>query len=726
MCKVQAIVLRHLYMLMGFNQNDKLFQFTSQRMRESATFNVFLANLPQVLDQNNLIGTAILHFSIQVLLYAPYPSFNIPTAEAMQNMVYSYSLWYLEQHVRRNWLMALLTILYKYQYTMPPFPDLVQNLIRIVMNSLESQFHVCRRIPTTVVLDVPPRRDLSQPSLGTDPDERDLTPPPSPMFPAETASSSKKLVQDQLAKPCFRKYQDSSIECDETESELVAIPESDFSDSTLHGSSAPGSFDDAIHFDDIVTPMKPDFVKPKAMAQVKTINFASAQIKTANVAMSPLALAEKNDETTEMIRKIHKISVTASGPDKSNNNTIHSTSTTVIETINTTSIQTKCSLSEGVRMMVTSTMLGSEQPKAQAILNPPVNVQKAIVITQSNNNSKPSSSKDAPFASMMMANIASNQFKTISAVAGAENVAEECKNNGNKFNSKSQKSRLQDKPKALVSPNGVATTWLERSPSSPTFRTLGRQQKIIETSITPVSTPVQLLSAEEKRAPYKKGNMRSIEKQQINYGSPESPLSKMDLMTPPADATDTALLSPSSIGHLEIPTPERLLPIGQNEGSLSTLVDRVREALQIPDISHLKQDSTESCKDECNSTSRDSRGNSPRKLIKQVALIESPPNIFTEEVTPLTRKAVQGIKIDKMSNAREETVRTQRQRFRKVGPFAIGSQSISDAKSKYAGAWPPNQSHFPDDSDDDEDDTQRASFASSDYKSVILFLQVLR
>lgn len=40
----------------------------------------------------------------------------------------------------------------------------------------------------------------------------------------------------------------------------------------------------------------------------------------------------------------------------------------------------KCSVQEGVRMMVTSSMLG--QPKAQAILNPPANVQKAIVVTQ--------------------------------------------------------------------------------------------------------------------------------------------------------------------------------------------------------------------------------------------------------------------------------------------------------------------------------------------------------
>lgn len=54
-------------------------------------------------------------------------------------------------------------------------------------------------------------------------------------------SRSKQGIFSQKAgsQPTFRKYQDSSLDADDTESELVAIPESDLSDSTLHGSSAP-------------------------------------------------------------------------------------------------------------------------------------------------------------------------------------------------------------------------------------------------------------------------------------------------------------------------------------------------------------------------------------------------------------------------------------------------------------------------------------------------------
>lgn len=46
-----------------------------------------------------------------------------------------------------------------------------------------------------------------------------------------------------------------------------------------------------------------------------------------------------------------------------------------------------------------------------------------------------------------------------------------------------------------------------------------------------------------------------------------------------------------SVTQLELPTPERLLPIGQHgKESLTCLVDKVREALSVPDISHLRPD----------------------------------------------------------------------------------------------------------------------------------------
>lgn len=80
---------------------------------------------------------------------------------------------------------------------------------------------------------------------------------------------------------------------------------------------------------------------------------------------------------------------------------------TFTESSKTITTQTKCSLQEGVRMMVTPSMFMTRppSPKEKAILNPPVNVQKALSVTQSGSTTK------------MMANIASSQLKTVGAVA---------------------------------------------------------------------------------------------------------------------------------------------------------------------------------------------------------------------------------------------------------------------------------------------------------------------
>lgn len=89
---------------------------------------------------------------------------------------------------------------------------------------------------------------MSQPSLGGtgEQQERDEgTPPVSPSLLCEGTSGTslpkaKQGLFTQKSAPAFtRKYQDSSLDADDTESELVAIPESDLSESTLHNSSAP-------------------------------------------------------------------------------------------------------------------------------------------------------------------------------------------------------------------------------------------------------------------------------------------------------------------------------------------------------------------------------------------------------------------------------------------------------------------------------------------------------
>ncbi|XP_026830601.1 protein unc-79 homolog, partial [Ooceraea biroi] len=169
--KTQGIVLRHLYLLLGYNQTERTFHTSPQRLRLSPVFNVFIANLAQLLDQNHIMGWSITPQVLAILQYCPCPPQATPQqAPTDQHQVPSYSLWYLEPQIRRSWLMSLLVILYKCQYGQQTWCSQLQTLVKIVLNTLDTQYHQCKRIPATVVMGAPPSRsrDVSQPSLGVE------------------------------------------------------------------------------------------------------------------------------------------------------------------------------------------------------------------------------------------------------------------------------------------------------------------------------------------------------------------------------------------------------------------------------------------------------------------------------------------------------------------------------------------------------------------------------
>lgn len=187
---------------------------------------------------------------------------------------------------------------------------------------------------------------------------------------------------------------------------------------------------------------------------------------------------------------------------------------------------------------------------------------------------------------------------------------------------------------------------------------------------------------------------------------------------------------------------------------MESLVDKVREALSITDIGHVKRDrnddksgvnlrrSPEQCPTNFNSEmsltqlpgaqkdcpSQHGRATSPRRLIKQVAL-ESPPTNASDEYssshhqhqhTTTMKTVTHEIKTDQKSSAKEESYLTQRQRLRKTGPFAVDSQQVPDARIKYAGSWPPEDAYLKDDNEnhDDENGGGGNDHYSSDQKQV--------
>lgn len=119
--RIQGIVLRHVYLLLGYSPIDRTFHITPSRMRSSSVFNAFISTLPQTLDQNHLMGWTMLPVALHVLLYSPSPAtVSSANTEPGLSIGYNYSLWRLDQHMRRNWLMAVEVILYKVRDSQSP------------------------------------------------------------------------------------------------------------------------------------------------------------------------------------------------------------------------------------------------------------------------------------------------------------------------------------------------------------------------------------------------------------------------------------------------------------------------------------------------------------------------------------------------------------------------------------------------------------------------------
>ncbi|KAG6446160.1 hypothetical protein O3G_MSEX004317 [Manduca sexta] len=105
--KTQELVLKHLFSLLGYNAAEKYFTMSPYTLRQSSIFNAFMANLPQVLDQNHVMGASILETTLLVLQYCAGAGCSVAGA----------SLAPLAPHARRHWLMALLVVLYKVTHT---------------------------------------------------------------------------------------------------------------------------------------------------------------------------------------------------------------------------------------------------------------------------------------------------------------------------------------------------------------------------------------------------------------------------------------------------------------------------------------------------------------------------------------------------------------------------------------------------------------------------------
>ncbi|XP_076392326.1 UNC-79 domain-containing protein isoform X3 [Megachile rotundata] len=667
--KTQGIVLRHLYLLLGYNQTERTFHTSPQRLRVSPVFNVFIANLPQLLDQNHVMGWVMTPPVLAILQHCPCPPQGMPLSD---HQTPTYSLWYLEPQNRRSWLMALLVILYKCQYGQQPWCSQLQVLIKIVLNTLDTQHHQCKRIPATLVMGAPPSRsrDVSQPSLGVDHElmttmgeiNAESTPMRTPMISVHQRSPGPTHGQMEThweeSTPTCRytnKHSSYSINADDTESELAAIPESPKSDSTLHGSSG-GSLGELEETPTIVT-RSVSLHGPRSSTTTDIVakmdwNNQHAAKKSDTVSRPTWFLGSEDDT--------HQPS-TKGGPQK------------------------KWSVHEGVKMMVTSPLLTGQADlqKYTAITRavsektdktvpekgileraiPEKTVEEKNVTVQIAFNGDTASSKPFGLSSALATTIPPQ-------IQRYEQPREKTPTAGSS-NSDSPNSKQLGRQKRIeqsvtiaspVSPGQVVTVTSSDQSSSPAVSSISSQITSTENgqhpgwndSVHPLTTPTveRLLPIGTAIRPVGVRPTQRVLRCEDTYGSPESPLSKMDVLTVSSSfdqdsetCMSSDITSPRSISQLEFPMPERLLPVGPHR-DFSGLVEHVRQALGVQEIEDsnkfsngngvkvdgqapVKQDSTtsENLSASLVPTSNEvhsSRSTSPRRLIKQVAL-ESPP-----------------------------------------------------------------------------------------------------
>ncbi|XP_013379281.1 protein unc-79 homolog [Lingula anatina] len=189
--KYQDIVLRHLNVLLGYNQSEKAFSVPPYKLRCSATVNAFLAGLPHVLDRNFELGNTILPVAVILLQYVPSPQ-----RYASDYQPPNYTLWYLEPHTRQAWLTALLVILYKYSYNKSsPNAEIIEFLVQLAINTVYAQQHRCKTGEEGGAMMSPllTRNASNVSTVELENIEETDTPPQSPTSPEATVSLESSL-----------------------------------------------------------------------------------------------------------------------------------------------------------------------------------------------------------------------------------------------------------------------------------------------------------------------------------------------------------------------------------------------------------------------------------------------------------------------------------------------------------------------------------------------------
>lgn len=491
---------------------------------------------------------------------------------------------------------------------------------------------------------------------------------------------------------------------DDTESELAAIPESPKSDTTLHDSSGGslGELEDSSALvgrsASMMMMMTRTSIPGGLFCKPETTQVAAAERGRGEGSISRPTWFLGSEEESHQVSYNSPSSITKFVYQYNLNQ------------VSSSAFQKKWSVQEGVKMMVANTFLSGQHdfmPKTAQL--PP---EKALSIDSSTDLKNPI--KPAPTAALAVTTIfppTLRQDQTSPRDKPSPALSPRSENSDIPAPKHFGRQKNVDQTPPLsspLSPNQIPPLLSDDS-SSPAVSSMSSQPTSTENGSLPhPQHPILVAPTVERLLPIgtgtRSGLVRRVIKCEDTYGSPESPLSKMDVLTVSSSfeqdsetGASSDITSPRSMSQLEFPMPERLLPVGIHNQSVTGLVERVRQALGVPELPESSENHRKSDQEDRKPEQQDSivsenlpsamvtsRCASPRRLTKQVALESPPPVMETDDF------CFRVLEHDRRGKLRDYTSRTQRERTRRG--FG-GSNHHVIGHTKRMDSWCAPQAH---------------------------------
>ncbi|XP_078483557.1 protein unc-79 homolog [Ciona intestinalis] len=137
--KFFRVFLHQFQSIFRYSEHMSYFTCTPTVLRSCIGLSTFLLNLPLILDHNMNLGNIILPMVLSLLEHVTSSSGSSTKDMELEPR----SLNFLLDSCKSSWLLCIQIILYKYEVSESVQRNQLQRLMRVCLNTLESEFHGC-------------------------------------------------------------------------------------------------------------------------------------------------------------------------------------------------------------------------------------------------------------------------------------------------------------------------------------------------------------------------------------------------------------------------------------------------------------------------------------------------------------------------------------------------------------------------------------------------------